>query len=81
MCDIWIVRHNNNRLTFPVQVTEDLHDLDTGLAVKIPGRLITEKDFRIVDQCPCDGHTLLLPPESWLGRWALMSASMPTALR
>ena len=54
------MRHNDNRLTLSVQITENLHNLETGLAVEIAGGFITEEDFWIVDESPCNSYTLLL---------------------
>src|SRR5208337_2909701 len=67
LCDLGIMGHDNYCLSLPVQVAKDLHDLDTGLAVKIAGRFIAEEDFWIVDQGPGNGHTLLLPTRKLVG--------------
>ena len=61
------MRHDDNCLSLLVQVAEDLHNLETGLAVEVPGRFIAEKDLRIIDQCPGNGDTLLLSPGKLVG--------------
>ncbi len=52
--------HDDNRFTLPVKITENLHNLETGLAIQIARGLVTEENFGIVNQGPCNGYTLLL---------------------
>ena len=43
-----------------VEPLENVHDLETGAAIEVAGRLIGEDDFRIVDERTGDRHPLLL---------------------
>ncbi len=43
-----------------MQTGKDIHDLETCFPVKVAGRFITEENFRVIDQCPGNGDTLLL---------------------
>ena len=53
MCD-----HDDQAI--PGDLLEDLHDLNAGFCIQSTGRLVRQNDVRIVDQCPCDCHTLHL---------------------
>ncbi len=52
--------HDDDRLSFVLQVAENIHDLETGLSVKIAGWLIAEQDLRVIDESPGNCHPLLL---------------------
>ena len=54
------MRHHDDRDAFVVEPLENLHHLDAGPAVEIPGRLVGEDHVRIVDQRSRDGNALLL---------------------
>jgi len=48
----------------PGSAVEKSHDLNAGLRVKIPGRLIRENDGRLVDQGAAMATRCCSPPES-----------------
>lgn len=52
--------NHDDRLAFPVQGLEQLHDLPGRLAVKTSGRFIGQKDRRIIDNGPGDRDPFLL---------------------
>ena len=44
----------------PVESLEEIDDLRAGAGVEVSGGLVRQDDPGIVEQCPCDGHPLLL---------------------
>ena len=58
--DVRIVRDHQNRMAGFVQIAEKINDdLFVGF-VKIAGRLVSQNKFRLIDERPRDGHSLLL---------------------
>ena len=55
-----LVRHHDDRDAFVVERLENFHHFDACPAVEVPGRLVREQHFRIVDQRARDGDALLL---------------------
>ena len=58
--DIVFVRDQYDRVALIVQAIEQRHDFDTGLRIKITGRLVGQDDGRIVHQRAGDGNALTL---------------------
>ena len=58
--DVGLVGDDNDRVPRLVKTSEDAHDFRAGLRVEVPGRLVREKDRRIVDERPGDGDALAL---------------------
>lgn len=54
------MRDHDDRLSALAEFEDEIHDLESGLAVEVPGRLIRKEDFRIIDECSCDCDPLLL---------------------
>jgi hypothetical protein len=55
-----IVRHQQHRDPLGVELLEHPQNLHAGLGVEVPGRLVGQQERGLVDQCPGDGHPLLL---------------------
>ena len=69
--DVRIVRDHQNRVAGFVQIAEKINDdLFVGF-VKIAGRLVSQNKFRLIDERPRDGHSLLLATGKLRGRCAL----------
>ena len=60
--NVGFVRHHNDRAPFLIEAREEFHDLIARGRIEISSRLVGQNDFRIVDQCPRDRDSLLLPP-------------------
>ena len=58
--DVLLMRHHDDCDATLIQLLKNCHDLDTGAAVEIAGRLIGKQQFRIVDQRARDRDPLLL---------------------
>ena len=50
------MRHHDDGDPVIVQLLKNSHDFDAGSAVEISGRLVSEQDFRIVDQAPAQSR-------------------------
>ena len=44
----------------PVQFKKEVGDMVAGFGVEVACRFIDEQNYRLVDKCPGNGHTLLL---------------------
>ena len=51
---------DHDHQTVPGHLLEQLHHLNTGLAVQCTGGLVRQQDIRVVHQCAGNGHTLHL---------------------
>src|SRR5437773_2075675 len=69
--DVLLVRHHDDCDSALVEVLKNSHDLDTGSAVEVAGRLIGEQHLGIVDQRARNGHTLLLAAGELAGMMVL----------
>src|SRR6266508_6166642 len=69
--DVLLVRHHDDCDSALVEVLKNSHDLDTGSAVEVAGRLIGEQYLGIVDQRARNGHTLLLAAGELAGMMVL----------
>src|SRR5579864_8566956 len=58
--DVELVGDEHDGQAAVVEVLEDLHDLDRGAAVEVPGRLVRQQDPGAVHQGAGDGDALLL---------------------
>ena len=54
------MRDHDDSDTTLVQVLENSHDFDAGLAVEISGRFVREQNLWVIDQRTCNRHALLL---------------------
>ena len=59
--------NDDDGLSFLMQVNEDVHDLEAALPVKVTGRLIAEKDLRVVDERTAIATRCCCPPERLVG--------------
>ena len=58
---IWVVcDHNAGRAACAIDVQQQIHYLHRIRCVQITRGLIQQEQFRIIRECACDGHTLLL---------------------
>src|SRR6185436_15695768 len=59
--DVSFVRNQHERdAAFAIKTLKDLHHFNRGARIEVTGRLVSENQSRIVDQCPRDCHALLL---------------------
>ena len=59
--DFRVMRDQNNGFPlFLVQTDQEFHDFFARLAVQVSRRFISHNDFRIIDKCTGNRHTLLL---------------------
>ena len=74
-----IVRDQDDGLAeLTIEAVELGEDFGAGRRIEIAGRLVGEQNFRLVDQGPGDGDTLLLPAGELRGR-VLARSSSPTS--
>lgn len=60
-CKVWVVGNDYDGLTvFVAKVKKQVMEFLLGLGIQIAGRLVSEKNCRIVDEGACDSHSLLL---------------------
>ena len=70
--DVSFVRYQQERdALLLIQALKDLHNLETGVRVEVPGGLVGEQERGPIDECPRDGHTLLLSPRELVRVMAL----------
>src|SRR2546423_9665619 len=65
--NVQFMSHHDERDALLVQLLEHPHYLNARLAVQIASGLISEEQGGLVDQCPSDGHTLLLAAGKLVG--------------
>src|SRR5579862_7654701 len=59
--DVVLVRdEQDGDAALGVELLKNVHDLDAGARVEVPGRLVGQENGRVVDQRPRDGDALLL---------------------
>jgi hypothetical protein len=61
------VRHHDDRRALVVQLMQQLQDLLAGPGIQVARGLVGQDDGRVVDQCPGDGHPLLLSARQLVG--------------
>ena len=66
--DAVVVSDQDNRFALGIEAIDQIENLKASLGIQISSGFIGEDHDRIVDQAPRDGHSLLLPPESCIGR-------------
>ena len=66
-CDILFVSHHNHRIPLAVNPLEQVHDVNRGFGIQVPGRFVGQDDGGIVNQCPCHSHPLPLSPAHLVG--------------
>src|SRR6202022_2268127 len=71
--DLTVVRRHQDGRPSGVDLQEQLDDLPGGRRVEVPGRLIGEKDPRIVDERPRDRDPLLLAAGKLIGELVLFA--------
>lgn len=54
------MRHEQHRLTLSVQRLQERHHLERGRRIERARRLVGKDDGRLIDECPSNGHALLL---------------------
>ena len=59
VCEFRVVGHHDDQ-TVLSDISQEVHDLDTGLGVKSTGWFVSQEDFRIVNQRSSNGDTLHL---------------------
>ena len=57
-----VVRDDDDGSSLTIQIIKDFHDVRAILGIQVPGRLVRQDNFRIIDQCPRNGYSLLLAP-------------------
>lgn len=58
--DIILVRHDENRLTFGVKLSEEIKYLQGRGGIQVSRRFVSHQDLRSVQDGPGDGNPLLL---------------------
>src|SRR4029077_12776213 len=71
--DFAVVRRHQHGRPSRVDLQQQLDDFPGGRRVEVPGRLIGEKDSRIVDQRPRDRDPLLLAAGQLIGELVFLS--------
>jgi len=75
-----LVRHEDDRdAALLVEAREDAHDLLARLRVEVARRLVGEQQGGLATSARAMATALLLPPDSWFGRWSARSASPTVA--
>src|SRR5512135_929222 len=59
--------HDHGDVLLVVELLEDGHDLEAGLAVEVAGGLVGQDHGGVVEQGPGDGHPLLLAARELVG--------------
>ena len=65
---VLLVRDQDKGQTLPIEILEDLHDLDRGPAIQVAGRLIGQQNRRTVYQSTRNGYSLLLASRELRGK-------------
>ena len=60
LCYLGVVGDEDNGATWPVQLLEEAQNLKRGVCVEVTRCFVGKDDCRIVDQSPCNGHSLHL---------------------
>src|SRR5438128_6778254 len=71
--DLTVVGRHQDGCPSRVDLQQQLDNFPGGRRVEVPGRLIGEKDPRIVEECPRDCHPLLLAAGELVGELVLFS--------
>lgn len=79
-CHPRIVRHEQQRRPFIRQFCQNIHNLRTAAAIKIPRRFVRQNDGRVVDERTRNRHTLLLSARK-LRREVIHSLFQPNLLK
>ena len=78
--DVGVVGNDDDGLAPFVRPGQDVHDLFGGAAVELARGLVGQKELRVVDEGPADGHALLLAARE-LGRAELHPLLEPDELQ
>jgi hypothetical protein len=62
--------HHDGEAVRAIQLQKDAHDLGAGVRIELSSGFVGQKNFRFVDERPCDRYPLLLPAGK-LGRQAM----------
>jgi hypothetical protein len=65
--DIFFMGNEDDGVAGGLDATEDIHDLDGGLGVEVPGRLIGEDEGGVIDQRPGNSDALALTTGELVG--------------
>jgi len=64
--DVMFVGYENNGVSLPVEVFKQRHDLFARFRYQVAGGSFRQDDRGRIHECSRNGHTLPLPPESFI---------------
>lgn len=59
--ELSVMGSDDHRGSSPVDLTEQIHDFEGQLWIEVASRLVGQDDFRVVDDSPGNGQSLLFP--------------------
>ena len=75
-----LVRDEQNRAAFSVQVVEEVQDVLGAFAVQVPGRFVRQQHGGVLHERAGNGDALLLPPGEFVG-FVVQPFAQPHALQ